>query len=123
MTSIRQCQARLQGLSVEEVEMCLEVEAAASVGGSSMKTEAKQCNKDTERTESKTSFSSMFSDRQGAFSAVHLLHLLSLGFHTFIEFSLLNYYCGHENGQVMASSQPFFNLGIEVPEGSVHDFC
>uniref|UniRef100_A0A667X4Q8 Perforin 1.1 n=1 Tax=Myripristis murdjan TaxID=586833 RepID=A0A667X4Q8_9TELE len=63
VTSIRQCQARLQGLSVEEVEMCLEVEASASVGGGSMKTEAKHCKKDTEKTESKTSFSSMFSDR------------------------------------------------------------
>lgn len=63
VTSIRQCQARLQGLSVEEVEMCLEVEASASVGAHSMSAEAKQCQKDKQSSESKTSFSSMFSDR------------------------------------------------------------
>ncbi|XP_076609030.1 perforin-1-like [Chaetodon auriga] len=62
VTSIRQCQASLQGLSVEEVEMCLEVEASASVKAT-IKTQFKHCNKDIEKMESKTSFSSLFNDR------------------------------------------------------------
>ncbi|XP_071752024.2 perforin-1-like [Centroberyx gerrardi] len=63
VTSIRQCQARLQGLSVEEVQMCLEVEASASIGENNMKAESKHCQKDMDKTESKSSFSSTFSDR------------------------------------------------------------
>ncbi|KAF7660571.1 hypothetical protein LDENG_00279780 [Lucifuga dentata] len=63
VTSIRQCQASLQGLSVEEVKMCLDVEASASIGDNNFKTEAKHCKKDIEKTESKSSFSSLFNDR------------------------------------------------------------
>ncbi|XP_040918965.1 perforin-1-like [Toxotes jaculatrix] len=62
VTSIRQCQASLQGLSTEEVEMCLEAEASASVKVT-VNTQAKHCKKDSEKMESKTSFSSLFSDR------------------------------------------------------------
>ncbi|KAL0993302.1 hypothetical protein UPYG_G00105860 [Umbra pygmaea] len=64
VTSIKQCQARLQGLSTEEVKMCLDVEASTSVGETnSLKTESKHCEEDKSKTESKTSFSSVFSDR------------------------------------------------------------
>lgn len=63
VTSIRQCQASLQGLSVAEVQMCLDVEATASISESSMKIESKHCQADKDRTESKSSFSSLFNDR------------------------------------------------------------
>ncbi|XP_044036999.1 perforin-1-like [Siniperca chuatsi] len=62
VTSIRQCQASLQGLSVEEVQMCLEAEASASFKAT-IKTESKHCKKDVERTDSKSAFSSLFNDR------------------------------------------------------------
>ncbi|XP_040918964.1 perforin-1-like [Toxotes jaculatrix] len=62
VTSIRQCQASLQGLSVEEVEMCLDVEASANIKVT-VNTQAKHCKKDTEKTEGKTAFSSLFNDR------------------------------------------------------------
>ncbi|XP_036945308.1 perforin-1-like [Acanthopagrus latus] len=63
VTSIRQCQASLNGLSVEEVGMCLEAEASASVKDSKLGAQAKHCKKDMEKSESKTSFSSLFNDR------------------------------------------------------------
>ncbi|XP_030264850.1 perforin-1-like [Sparus aurata] len=63
VTSIRQCQASLNGLSVEEVGMCLEAEASASVKDSKLGTQAKHCQKDMEKSESKTSFSGFFNDR------------------------------------------------------------
>lgn len=62
MTSIRQCQASLQGLSVEEVQMCLDAEASASIKAE-IKTEVKHCQKDINKMESKTSFSGLFNDR------------------------------------------------------------
>jgi len=63
VTSIRQCQASLQGLSVEEVQMCLEAEASASMKVIKIKTESKHCQKDIEKTESKSSFYGHFNDR------------------------------------------------------------
>ncbi|KAM3599070.1 uncharacterized protein V6R79_026333 [Siganus canaliculatus] len=62
VTSIRQCQASLQGLSTEEVEMCLQAEASASIKVD-VRAETKHCKKDAEKMESKTSFSSLFNDR------------------------------------------------------------
>uniref|UniRef100_A0A7N9B0R8 Perforin 1.9 n=1 Tax=Mastacembelus armatus TaxID=205130 RepID=A0A7N9B0R8_9TELE len=62
VTSIRQCQASLQGLSVEEVQMCLKAEASATVKVT-VKTQTEHCNKDIEKTESKSAFSSLFNDR------------------------------------------------------------
>lgn len=62
VTSIRQCLASLQGLSVEEVQMCLEVEASATFIATA-KAQTKHCKKDTEKMESKATFSSHFSDR------------------------------------------------------------
>ncbi|XP_045895539.1 perforin-1-like [Micropterus dolomieu] len=62
VTSIRQCQASLQGLSAEEVQMCLEVEASATFKAT-VKTQSKHCKKDIEKTDSKSAFSSLFNDR------------------------------------------------------------
>ncbi|KAL6102662.1 prf1 [Pungitius sinensis] len=62
VTSIRQCQASLNGISSEEAQMCLEVEASASFKAE-LKTETKHCQKDIDKTESKASFSSIFNDR------------------------------------------------------------
>lgn len=63
VTSIRQCLASLQGLNTEEVKMCLDVEASASIGQGSIKSENKHCKDDQAKTESKASFSSLFNDR------------------------------------------------------------
>ncbi|KAM4717031.1 uncharacterized protein FYW61_017248 [Anableps anableps] len=62
VTSIRQCQASLQGFSAEEVQMCLEVEASASFRVT-IKTESKHCKRDVEKSENKAAFSSLFNDR------------------------------------------------------------
>ncbi|XP_032442696.1 perforin-1-like [Xiphophorus hellerii] len=62
VTSIRQCQASLENLSAEEVQMCLMVEASASFRVT-VKAESKHCKKDVEKSQSKTAFSSLFSDR------------------------------------------------------------
>nr|XP_023677911.1 perforin-1-like [Paramormyrops kingsleyae]XP_023677912.1 perforin-1-like [Paramormyrops kingsleyae] len=64
VTSIRQCEAALQGLSVEEVKTCLDVEAAASVGQRlNVNTNYKHCEEDKKQMENKASFSSKFNDR------------------------------------------------------------
>ncbi len=64
VTSIRQCEIALQGLSGDEVKACLDVEASASILGKvDMKAENKHCNEDKDKTESKSSFSSRFNDR------------------------------------------------------------
>lgn len=63
VTSIRQCQARLQGVSVSEVQMCLDVEAAASVGDNKVEAEFKHCQEEKAKRENKASFSSVFNDR------------------------------------------------------------
>uniref|UniRef100_UPI0037E7E4AB perforin-1-like n=1 Tax=Semicossyphus pulcher TaxID=241346 RepID=UPI0037E7E4AB len=62
VTSIKQCQASLQGVSVEEVQMCLEVEASASIRVT-ISAKSKHCKKDIEKSDSKSAFSSLFSDR------------------------------------------------------------
>ncbi|XP_030592007.1 perforin-1-like [Archocentrus centrarchus] len=62
VTSIRQCEASLQGLSAEEVQMCLEVEASASIKAT-ISTQTKHCKKDIQQTDSKSAFSSLFNDR------------------------------------------------------------
>lgn len=62
VTSVRQCQARLNGLSVDEVQMCLQAEASASAKVSA-NTEMKHCKKNMEKTESKSSYSDLFNDR------------------------------------------------------------
>ncbi|XP_034567193.1 perforin-1-like [Notolabrus celidotus] len=62
VTSIRQCQANLQGLSVEEVQMCLDVEASASIKAT-ISTQSKHCQADRKQMENQKSFSSQFNDR------------------------------------------------------------
>ncbi|KAJ0058262.1 hypothetical protein NL108_012405, partial [Boleophthalmus pectinirostris] len=62
VTSIRECEASLQGLSVEEVQACLEVEASASYGQSQARSEAKHCKNNIQQSENKASFSSSFND-------------------------------------------------------------
>ncbi|CAL1587270.1 unnamed protein product [Knipowitschia caucasica] len=64
VTSIRECEVNLQGLSVEEVQACLEVEASVSAGASvSSHAESKHCKSEIKKSESKYSFSSSFNDR------------------------------------------------------------
>ncbi|MBN3310344.1 PERF protein, partial [Amia calva] len=63
VTSIRTCQAALQGLDSEEVRTCLDVEAQASVGGNSLSSEVKHCQEARKNMESKSRFSSTFNDR------------------------------------------------------------
>ncbi|XP_056309583.1 perforin-1.1 [Danio aesculapii] len=64
VTSIRQCETALQGLSTEEVKACLDLEANLSIlGKADMKAESKHCSENQDKTESKTSFSSRFNDR------------------------------------------------------------
>uniref|UniRef100_A0A3P8U1E7 Perforin 1.9 n=1 Tax=Amphiprion percula TaxID=161767 RepID=A0A3P8U1E7_AMPPE len=62
VTSIKECLASLQGFSVEEVQMCLEAEASASIKAT-MKAETKHCKKDIDKTATKSAFSSTFNDR------------------------------------------------------------
>ncbi|XP_063074311.1 perforin-1-like [Engraulis encrasicolus] len=64
VTSVRQCMASLQGLTSDEVKMCLDLEASASVGDHAKAgAEMKHCKEAKERTEDKTSFSGSFNDR------------------------------------------------------------
>ncbi|XP_060758264.1 perforin-1-like [Neoarius graeffei] len=65
VTSIKECQATLQGLSVDEVKMCLDVEASVSMAiAVNLQTEAHHCKQSKDKTLSKKSFSSSFSDRE-----------------------------------------------------------
>ncbi|XP_066498682.1 perforin-1-like [Hoplias malabaricus] len=65
VTSVQQCDASLQGLSVDEVKTCLDVEASASVMGSvKINTEYHHCKKVQDKTLKNKSFSSRFSDRR-----------------------------------------------------------
>ncbi|KAM9457181.1 perforin-1-like isoform 2-T4 [Clarias gariepinus] len=72
VTSIRQCQTSLQGLSVDEVKTCLDVEATASVSGKATSSaNTKHCDEAKDKTESKNSFSSNFNDRLTEISGGH----------------------------------------------------
>ncbi|KAF7697716.1 perforin-1-like [Silurus meridionalis] len=65
VTSIKECQASLQGLSVDEVKSCLDLEATVSMGiAFNMKSEAHHCKQAKEKSLNKKSFSSTFSDRE-----------------------------------------------------------
>uniref|UniRef100_A0A8C5EDV2 Perforin-1-like n=1 Tax=Gouania willdenowi TaxID=441366 RepID=A0A8C5EDV2_GOUWI len=63
VTSIKQCQASLRGLSVDEVQFCLEAEASASIKQTTVKPEIKHCQKDSNKMDSSGSFADFFSDR------------------------------------------------------------
>ncbi|CAN9506014.1 unnamed protein product [Ophioblennius macclurei] len=62
VTSIRQCEASLEGLSAEEVQFCLEAEASVSIKVNA-KAETRHCNRDGSKTENSKSFSDRFSER------------------------------------------------------------
>ncbi|XP_047657208.1 perforin-1-like isoform X4 [Tachysurus fulvidraco] len=64
VTSIKECEASLQGLSVDEVKMCLDMEASVSKGpAAKQQAEAHHCKQDRDKSLSKKSFASSFSDR------------------------------------------------------------
>uniref|UniRef100_A0A8C6K7J2 Perforin 1 (Pore forming protein) n=1 Tax=Nothobranchius furzeri TaxID=105023 RepID=A0A8C6K7J2_NOTFU len=77
VTSIRQCQASLQGLSAEEVQMCLAVEASASFRAT-ITTESKHCKKDIQKSDSKAAFSNLFNDRCGTVFLTHSVRAAGL---------------------------------------------
>ncbi|XP_029946257.1 perforin-1-like [Salarias fasciatus] len=62
VTSIRECQASLEGLTAEEVQFCLETEASVSIQVN-IKSETKHCRKESSKTENKKSFSDVFRER------------------------------------------------------------
>ncbi|XP_062373426.1 perforin-1-like [Sardina pilchardus] len=65
VTSIRRCLASLQGLTVDEIQMCLNVEAEVSVGRRSHQagTELKRCQAVKNKLEAKESISATIKDR------------------------------------------------------------
>ncbi|XP_058261853.1 perforin-1-like isoform X2 [Hemibagrus wyckioides] len=63
VTSIKECEASLQGLSVDEVKMCLDMEASVSKGPASVRAETKHCKENKKKTSNKKSFASSFNDR------------------------------------------------------------
>ncbi|KAF5894978.1 perforin-1-like, partial [Clarias magur] len=64
VTSIRECQASLQGLTVDEVRMCLDVEATASKGpAANIKNKSYHCREARKRSLNTRSFARSFSDR------------------------------------------------------------
>ncbi|GAA6088307.1 perforin-1-like [Tachysurus ichikawai] len=64
VTSIKECEASLQGLSVDEVKMCLDMETSVSKGpAANQQAEAHHCKQDRVKSLSKKSFASSFSDR------------------------------------------------------------
>ncbi|XP_042249084.1 perforin-1-like [Thunnus maccoyii] len=62
VTSVRECKAGLDGHTAEDVQMCLEVEASATIKAT-ISTQAKHCKKDVQKSDSKSAFSSLFNDR------------------------------------------------------------
>ncbi|KAF5894975.1 perforin-1-like, partial [Clarias magur] len=62
VTSIKKCHASLQGLTVDEVKTCLDVEASVSVGVASLQSEYQHCKQAKDKSLNKKSFSSSFSD-------------------------------------------------------------
>ncbi|KAL2101340.1 hypothetical protein ACEWY4_003101 [Coilia grayii] len=64
VTSVRQCMVSLQGLNSDEVKMCLDLEASASIGENAKSgSEIKHCQEAKEKIEGKNSFAGSFSDR------------------------------------------------------------
>ncbi|XP_056307179.1 perforin 1.9 [Danio aesculapii] len=64
VTSVKQCMATLQDLSVDEVKTCLDVEASASVMGRiSVDTAYRHCKQSKDKKLSAHSFANSFSDR------------------------------------------------------------
>nr|BAJ07835.1 perforin 1 [Carassius langsdorfii] len=63
VTSVRNCIATLQDLSIDEVKTCLDVEVSASVRRISADTAARHCKQSKDKKLSKHSFANNFSDR------------------------------------------------------------
>uniref|UniRef100_A0A3B3HSW3 Perforin 1.9 n=1 Tax=Oryzias latipes TaxID=8090 RepID=A0A3B3HSW3_ORYLA len=63
VTSIRECEAHLNGIEVNEVDMCLRVEASATTKGTTISSEAEQCQGKKDKLGRKITFSSYFTDR------------------------------------------------------------
>ncbi|KAM9457185.1 perforin-1-like [Clarias gariepinus] len=65
VTSIKECQASLQGLTVDEVKMCLDLEASASKGpAAELQNKAHHCKQAKDKNLSQKSFASSFNDRE-----------------------------------------------------------
>uniref|UniRef100_A0A3B3H6M9 Perforin 1.9 n=1 Tax=Oryzias latipes TaxID=8090 RepID=A0A3B3H6M9_ORYLA len=63
VTSIRECEAHLNGIEVNEVEMCLRVEASATIKGITISSEVQHCQGKKDKLGRKITFSSYFNDR------------------------------------------------------------
>ncbi|KAM9457729.1 perforin-1-like [Clarias gariepinus] len=65
VTSIKECQASLQGLSVDEVKMCLDMETTASKGpAANIQNKSYHCRQARQRRLNRRSFASSFRDRE-----------------------------------------------------------
>uniref|UniRef100_A0A3B3DT96 Perforin-1-like n=1 Tax=Oryzias melastigma TaxID=30732 RepID=A0A3B3DT96_ORYME len=63
VTSIRECEAHLDGIEVNEMETCLTVEASATVKATTISAENQHCKAKKDKTRRKITFSSYFNDR------------------------------------------------------------
>uniref|UniRef100_A0A3P9M6K0 Perforin 1.9 n=1 Tax=Oryzias latipes TaxID=8090 RepID=A0A3P9M6K0_ORYLA len=63
VTSIRECEAHLDGIEVNEVEMCLRVEASGTIKGTTISSEVQHCQGKKDKLGRKITFSSYFNDR------------------------------------------------------------
>uniref|UniRef100_A0A3P9KSG5 Perforin 1.9 n=1 Tax=Oryzias latipes TaxID=8090 RepID=A0A3P9KSG5_ORYLA len=63
VTSIRECEAHLNGIEVNEVDMCLRVEASATIKGTTISSEVQHCQGKKDKLGRKITFSSYFNDR------------------------------------------------------------
>ncbi|RVE69900.1 hypothetical protein OJAV_G00082340 [Oryzias javanicus] len=63
VTSIRECEAHLEGIEVSEVETCLRVEASATMKANTASAEYKHCQEKKDKSGRKITFSSFFTDR------------------------------------------------------------
>ncbi|XP_024127703.1 perforin-1-like [Oryzias melastigma] len=63
VTSIRECEAHLEGIEVSEVEMCLRVEASATIRIKTESSEHKHCQTKKDKSGRKIKFSNHFTDR------------------------------------------------------------
>uniref|UniRef100_H2L9M9 Perforin 1.9 n=2 Tax=Oryzias latipes TaxID=8090 RepID=H2L9M9_ORYLA len=63
VTSIRECLAHLEGIEVNEAEMCLRVEASATMSINTNSIEVQNCQAKKDKSGRKIAFSSYFNDR------------------------------------------------------------
>ncbi|RVE69881.1 hypothetical protein OJAV_G00082360 [Oryzias javanicus] len=63
VTSIRECEAHLEGIEVSEVETCLRVEASATMSIKTESSEQKHCQAKKDKSGRKITFSTHFTDR------------------------------------------------------------